>query len=191
MIADKTARQLASGVGGGRYHVARLLPRHFKILELTLAGHDPDVIAKIVECSRRSIGMIQMSPIFQAEISRRRKEAKESDVLGEDRKALLGKARSILEQATEQAAEVQRELLQEDNPSVRLQASNSILDRVFGKAGDTKGSSPMVNISADQVQLLVLAIKESSYVDTKLPAAHSAPAQDSLDGREADVHKGA
>lgn len=153
--------------------IQNLLPRHFKILELAAAGHDYRTIAKTLDMAPTSVSLVVNSPMAQAELARMRRESKESTVLGLDRSAIQGKARSILEQASEKAANVQEELLVNDDPSIRLRSSQAILDRVFGK-GDEAKFSVSVNITTEQLTLLHLALKESRNAAV-LPADPPAP----------------
>lgn len=143
------------------HHIRRLLPRHFKILELVLAGHQYEAIAKIVEMTTAGVKMVTQSPVFQAEVARRRRESTEETVLGLDRDATLGKARSILEDATEVAATKNVELMNCGNHGIELRAAHSILDRAFGKIGQGDGAGMVINISAEHVDLLNLALKET------------------------------
>lgn len=141
--------------------IRRLLPRHFKILDYTLAGLDTTAIAKTLNITAGSIRKIQTSPLFQAELTRRRTECKESEIISLDRQATLGKARSILEEATVAAAEKHIKLMDNIDPAIQMRAAAGILDRVFGKSNEG-GASVVVNISAQHVELLNLALKESN-----------------------------
>lgn len=140
--------------------IQTLLPRHFKIIDLASAGHDSRTIAQTLGMQPATISMILKSPLVQAEIARIRADNREASVLGMDRDAVLGKARSILEQACEKAAKKHEELLESPDASIQLRAASSILDRVYGKTGEQR-SSLVVNITGEQIQLLSLALKES------------------------------
>ena len=97
-----------------------------------------------------------------------------------DREAVIGKARSILEQAIEPAAYKMVELLETEDPALQYRASSNLLDRVFGKS-DEKQSSPVVSLSAENVQLLVLAMKESDDAQSSQQTTNgqaAGPAQD-------------
>jgi HEAT repeat protein len=167
------------------HNVQRLLQRHYKIIDLAAAGHDVKTIAETLGMKPHSIGLILKSPLVQHELAKVRKQSKESEVLGMDREALRGKTLSILEQASVKAAEVVQELLEDVNPTVRLRASDSILDRVFGNQKDGHGMSTVINITAENVQLLHQALKESEYAVQNVkrhvecePPANGAPAPD-------------
>jgi len=142
-------------------NIQRLLPRHFKIIELALAGHNNKTIAEVVGMSPSGVATVLNSPLVQSELARERERNRESEVMHLDREATLGKARSILEQATEKAAKVHEILLESPDPTIQLRAADKILDRVFGKDKDERRSA-VINISAEQVQLLTLALKESN-----------------------------
>lgn len=149
--------------------IQRLVPRHFRMLDLKMAGYTNKQIADVVNCSEGSVKIISRSPLFIAEINRRlstRNENKaEEEVL-----AYASKARIILEKSGENAATTQVDLLESDDDSVRLRASGSILDRVLGKtdAGSTAGTTINVQINETHAQLLVLALKESSNAQRQL-----------------------
>lgn len=164
----------------GFTNIQRLLPRHFKIIDLAAAGHDAKAIAETLQMSPASVGTVLRSPIVQSELARQRQRMQESEVLHLDREATLGKARSILELATEKAAKVHEQLLENPDPNVQLRAADKILDRVFGKDKEDRRAA-VINISADQVQLLTIALKESN--DERLATVHESPAASPAEGQ--------
>jgi hypothetical protein len=103
-----------------------------------------------------AISYILRSPLVQQELARRRTglEVAQKDSVVEE----SVRAKETLERAAVRAAETQVGLLNVNDPRVKLSASNSILDRVFG-GKEVKGTS--INISAESVQLLSLAIREA------------------------------
>ncbi len=161
--------------------VRRLLPRHFKILDMVVAGHTHKAVAETFNMHKDTISALCRSPLFQAELVRRRREDPISDMLELDRDAVLGKARSILEQAIEPAAEKMVELLEAEDPALQFRASSNLLDRVFGKS-DEKQASPVVSLSAENVQLLVLAMKESDDAQGIQQTANGSSASPAQDG---------
>ncbi len=168
--------------------VRRLLPRHFKILEMVYAGHTNKVIAETFNMHHDTISALTRSPLFQAELVRRRKEDPLSDMMGLDRDAVLGKARSILEQAVGPAAYKMVELLETEDPSLQQRASKDILDRVFGKA-DEKSHSPVISLSAEHVQLLVVAMKESDHGQNGKRSTNGEGSNNSETGEHSDVQE--
>jgi len=173
-----------------RHKVQRMLPRHFQILDMVMAGHSNEVIAKTIEVHRDTVGYITRSPLFQAELARRRKEDNTEEILGMDRDAIIGKARSILEQSVEAAAEKHVELLDTEDPALQMRAASQILDRVFGKA-EEKSVRPVVSLSAENVQLLIIAMKESPNAQDGKLSTNGQAAQNPQAGEHEDVLEGA
>ena len=170
-----------------RKRLQRLLPRHHSMIAMTLAGHDNTTIAKTLGCTSRSVEIISQSPLFQAEVARRRKESKEVETLGLDRNATLQKARMVLDGAAEKASQTLVQLLDSDDDAIRLRGADSLLDRVFGK-GPGGNSAPVINISAERVVLLNIALKESDNVHVIQPA-NSNPTP-GTEGQSGDVYQG-
>jgi hypothetical protein len=145
----------------------KLLPRHFAIIKMVLAGYDRKQICEATELSPWAVSAITRSPIFQAEIARRRRQD-DHVALEVEREAEVGKVRSmkdqarqILEDASPEAATALRELVGSQNDGVRMQSAKTVLDRVFADEGPSKGGVN-INISAEDANLLVVALKESN-----------------------------
>lgn len=172
-------------IGSIKHNITRLLPRHFKIVDLTLAGHEVSEIADAVGVNRSTIQKLQRSPLFQAELVRRRKEDKVVEIEKMSRSAILGRAKSVLTQATEKAAETQVSLLNSEDDSIKLRAASSLLDRAFGKTEDV---APIIHISTEQVQLLTIALKESSNATNPQQFPDSPDAHTPQNGRQ-NVHE--
>lgn len=160
--------------------IQRIIPRHFQIIDLAVAGHDNKAIALTTGTSISQVNLVLRSPIAQAEIARRRKESTEATTLGLDASAVRGKALSILEQASCAAATTLENELLAEKPADRLKAANSILDRAIGGGRDERRGS-IINITSEQIALINLSIKESNDVLFKQPA-HKAPAHSALVG---------
>lgn len=156
--------------------IQRMLPRHNKIMDLYLAGHDVKVIAETVGTSTAQVSMTINSPLFQHTATKRRAEMKMEEVGSLDRQAHMAKAQSILEQASEKAASTLEGLLESEDESIRFRGATAILDRALNSGKQNSGV--VVNITAEQVQLLNLAMKESQYVNPVQPA-HSSDASGS------------
>lgn len=142
--------------------IQRLLPHHFQILDMVVAGHEAKTIAQALDKSVGSVNSVIRSPLFQLELTKRRAANSEVTIGGLDRSAHMNKAMSLLEAAGEKAANTLTDLLEDKDPSIQLRSANSILDRVFHKTGDER--NVVVNITAENLQLLQVALKESSYV---------------------------
>lgn len=140
---------------GAPHQLQKLIPRHFKILDLYLEGMSQVDIAKEVGMHQANIGLVVRSPVFQNELALRRslREKDEKEL----RQTGLVQAKGVLEGAAFRAAETQVGLLESEDDRIKLASSNSILDRVFG---DEKGPVGVV-INTETVQLLSLAVQES------------------------------
>jgi len=144
-----------TAIQGAPHQLQKLIPRHFKILDLYLDGMPQVDIAKEVGMHQVNVGLVVRSPVFQNELAIRR-SLRERDEK-EFRQTGLVQAKGVLEGAAFHAAETQVGLLESKDERVKLASSNSILDRVFG---DEKGPVGVV-INAETVQLLSLAVQES------------------------------
>ncbi len=170
--------------------IKRILPRHFKILDLKVAGFKNTEIAKSLGMSPATVGAISRSPLFNAELQRRLKDRNE-DGAAEEQEAFESKARSILTQNAEKASMVQSDLLDSEDDSVRLRASNSILDRVLGRADAKDGPSVAnINITTEDANLIVLALQESENGSVENGSAHpSSRRQYPSENGQSDVHQ--
>lgn len=147
----------------GRHEIQRLLPRHFRIMELYLEGWSNNDIAHKMEMTPQAISQITNSPIFQNEVSRKRelREKAHNDGLSSS----VRKAREIIEGSAAEAAQTQCDLLTDPDPSVRQKSAVSILDRVFGKDKD-QGSGTVINIQQADFQVLQQALCESGITSS-------------------------
>jgi len=155
------------------------------MIELVLAGHDARAIAKAMNMNSHSIALICRSPVFQTELCRRRKESSDASIAALDRGSILGKARSVLEQAATKAAAKHVELLEAENEGLQLKAADKILERVFGKSGDE--SKTIIHVDADQVNLLNLALKESYNVSDNEQTANGKDANTPQNGQDEEL----
>lgn len=163
--------------GGCNYQVKKLLPRHYRILELRLAGLSNKAIAESVDCTPQTVGIVSRSPLFRAEYQRRLASQTQNRVV-EEADAFASLARSTLEQNAERAAQTQVDLLESEDDSVRLRSSGSILDRVLGKPEGTQasdGPSIKVEIQTKDAQLLILALRESKEIPHAQGHAEESP----------------
>lgn len=144
------------------HEIERLLPRHFVIMDLVLAGLGPTDIARELSMSPVGVGLIVNAPIFQSELARRRSQANVGlqESAQQEMRAAVSRAKSILEGAANQAASVQTELLECGDPSIRLRASDSILDRVLGKSAEVH--RPTIVIDKAVIANLQLALVEAA-----------------------------
>lgn len=181
----------------GTYQIQRMLPRHFKMMELTLAGMTQVAIAEMLGCTRQSVGIVQRSPIFRKELQTRQKDMN-TEAVKDVVVKFAEQAQKTLENNADRAAMTQVDLLDAEDDSVRLRASSSILDRALGKPeGQQSSSGPSikVEIHANVAQLLMTALTESKEINsdaqhqiTSEPAADGPSADDSENG-QGNVHQ--
>ena len=146
----------------GPTSIQRMLPRHFKMMEMKLAGFSHSEIAKTLECSDQNVWVVTNSPLFIAEYNRQMKLQQEDNGLVQTKEAFISKARSILESSSELAANTQVELMASEDDSIRLRASGSILDRALGKE-DGKGIGPSLHVVINNADAVLISntFKES------------------------------
>ena len=144
--------------------IQRILPRHFKMMDLKLAGMSNAAIARTLGCTAENVYIVSRSPLFIGEFNRKMKE-QNSTAVKDHVESFESNARRVLEDAGEQAAEKQVELLDSEDESLQLRASTSILDRVLGKSDiqSAQAANPTVVINAEHASLLILALKESNH----------------------------
>jgi len=140
----------------------RLLPRHYEILDLYLEGMAIKDIAKQVGMAPGSVSLITRNPSFIKEVERRREQRnKELDQLRADK---ITRAKDILLDHAELAAQRHVELLDSKDERVRQSSANSILDRVgLPKITESinKGAPQVVVLDTAQLNLLSIALEES------------------------------
>lgn len=147
--------------------IARLVPRHYSILELALLGYGPKEIALSFDppMTPQGVGQIMAAPIFQNELSRRRasqeKNSDEAHAVG------VGEAKSRLAELALAAVNVHGELMEGPNEaSVRQRSADSILNKVFPRGtADISDSNPLSGLTVITIEnftLLREALKESN-----------------------------
>lgn len=152
------------------HELKKLLPRHFRIMELLLDGLSFKDTAETVGMSPAAIQMIARSPLFQEELARRRRDTQQS--LDQTRSQAQIDAQAVLNDNARRAAETHAELLDDDDPSIRQRSAESILDRVFGK-GESKPSA-VVQVNAETFQLLKIALDEEDKIIDLEPSTEKA-----------------
>lgn len=136
--------------------IEKMLPRHFAIMDLTLAGMSGVDIAETLGVTRQTIYNVQNSPIFQDELERRRgKVEKETNSALANTPA---RAKAVLDENATRAAERLANLVDSMDDSVALRASSTILDKVLGK--DEDRIRP-ITINVEQMAILQSALEES------------------------------
>lgn len=140
----------------------RLLPRHFQIIDLSLAGYGPKEIAQAMDMTPQAISLITNSPLFQDEISRRRESIEKET--NSNLASIPMMAKKALEASSLQAANTLVYHLNSPDPKAAISSANSILDRVFGKKDD-QSSQQVVILEAGALQVLQVTMKELENYD--------------------------
>ena len=110
-----------------RYQLKRLLPRHYRVLELVLLGKRRKEIAAAVGMTPRNVTNVTGSRVFQEALQERRREQNLlcDGAIAEE----AARLQRLIVQAGLQAAATEVELLKSPDPRVRLRAASEILDR--------------------------------------------------------------
>lgn len=134
----------------------KLLPRHYAILELCLAGMDKKAIAEKLEITPQTVYNVTNSPLFQDELARRKKsvEAKQDSLLA----STPARAKAVLDQNAVRAAERLSQLVQSADEGIAHRSSVAILDKVLGS--DQSKIRP-ITINVEQLENLQVALLES------------------------------
>lgn len=173
----------------GPHEIQRMLPRHFKILEMKIAGYSNVDIAKTLEIHENTVSAVSRSPLFVSEFNRQMQK-QHDNALADDRAAFVSRAKSILDSASERAAEVQVELLDSEDDSVRLRSSGTILDRALGRDDGLKGGTTVnVQINTQDAQLITTAFKESQNGSKIINESTDGPSTCPSKNGRSDVHQ--
>ena len=140
------------------HELQRMLPRHYAIVNLALAGMSRKGIAEKIGLTPEAVGIILRAPIVQGELSRRRERINRQI----DDNIAMGviEAKRLIDEASVKAAEKQVELLDAESPRIRHSGAKDILDRTIGKRFESD-SSPTLVIDAERLNLLQIALNES------------------------------
>ena len=147
-------------------NIQRMLPRHFRMLDLTLAGLGRKDIAETLGVSVQTVSNVQSSPLFQDELERRKLVVDKNVDEGLANTPIRAKA--ILDERSVAAAERLGTLIESNDEAVAHRASCSVLNHVLG--GEQSKIRPVV-INAEQFQLLQLSLEESKQIREELNVA--------------------
>lgn len=143
----------------------RMLPRHFRILDLYLTGEmNIKDIAEAVGMTPQGVGLIVKNPIFQKEAGRRRSslERKTEDKIAG---STVESARKVIENAALDAARTHVKLLVSNDDKVKQRSASEILDRAGLK--ERAEEQPEVHVNVEHFTVLHEALKESNEMKEK------------------------
>jgi len=154
---------------GRKQQIHRMLPRHFKMADLHVAGLNNKAIAEVLGCTSASVGIVLRSPIVKKEIQERLAVSRENPngTIHQEIEAADNRARSLILENAPKAAATLVELLDCDDASVQLRASGSILDRAIGKpeSEHAAGEATLrIEIDSKDATLIMIALKESKEI---------------------------
>ncbi len=144
------------------HQLHRLHPRHYRILDLVLAGMRCKDIAATVGVTPRTVSNVLGSAVFKAELARRRERIeREKDQATVDQIEQVARAMAI---AAIDAAQTHIDVVRDDTENVRVRqtSATAILDRVgIGKGGLQGQGTEAVKVSDDHVELLIESIRQA------------------------------
>jgi DNA-directed RNA polymerase len=135
--------------------IQRMLPRHFKIMELCASGYTPKDIAQATGVTKQTVGNITNSPLFQDELARFKDSQRDVDTEKEMRAE--SDALEILRQNSTRAALRTVELMESDNEKIALSSASEILDRVT-KSGTARAQ---IILDSEAINTLFTALRET------------------------------
>ena len=138
----------------------RLLPRHYAMMDLALAGISYKDIAAKLGMTKVGVGRVINSNLFQEAMSRRREKL--SAQIDDQLVSTIEEAKVRLEAAALEAAEKQVMLLDSDDDRVQQSAISSILDRVgIGKQELSGAGASVTVLNVVTLNNLQVALEES------------------------------
>ncbi len=154
---------------GRKQQIQRMLPRHFKMVDLHVSGLTNRGVAEILGCTATSVSIVLRSPIVKKEIQRRLGESRNNPngTIHQEIEAADDRARSIIVDAAPSAAATMVSLMDSDDASVQLRASSSILDRAIGKPESEHAAGEAVlkiEIAPQDATLIMIALRESKEI---------------------------
>ena len=142
------------------HQLERIMSRHKRMMGLHLKGMTNTDIAKETGQHINCVSQVLNSPIVQDEVARLR--GLQDKALAEQDAVVTTQARSRLETLSVSAATTLGDLLEDEDPHVKLKSANSILDKALGKSDVPQGAN--IHINAEHLNLLNLAATEAASI---------------------------
>lgn len=143
-----------------KHQLKQLSPKHYRMLEMTLQGMGRAEIAREMDVTPQCVSLVVNSPVFQQQLSRRRERRERAEDQGSGIAA--ARAREVLDNAAEQAAEKHVALLGSEDDAIAQRSASEILDRtgVTRQAQRKDNEHAGVLIDAQQLNVILLALEE-------------------------------
>ena len=146
----------------GNNPLQSLNPRHYKILDLYLAGLKKVEIAERLDMTAKQVGIITNSPNFQHELALRM--ARINELSDAKLASQIDEVTSTLKRATLEAAEKIIGKMDSIEEGISFKAACEVLDRGgFPKASRLESNQPLapqIILTAEQVGCLAEALKD-------------------------------
>lgn len=147
------------GPDNGRWEMKKLNARHQRMIELTLLGKSKGQIAEELDTTPQSVYMASMSPLFQAELVRRREQQNRVSDAGTAQQRAT--ATQVLSEAAVGAATELVTIARTGSEKARLTAVRDILDRTgYGRSSESLLGGATV-LKGERLELLIIALRES------------------------------
>jgi hypothetical protein len=147
--------------------IQRLLPRHYGLLRLCLAGtYSNSQMASMLGYTPEGLRNVTDSPLFQDELARRRKDLERTEAVAV--RDGLTHARDLLNQTSVAAVEKMEEIMATaGDQKIQLDAADKILKYAIGK-GDQKQEvqRQIVVLSEDKLIALRAVMEECGFTST-------------------------
>jgi hypothetical protein len=147
------------------WDIAKMLPRHYQILDLFIQGKSNAEIAEVIGISKHRVSRICNAPAFQDQLSRRRRSLEEKM----DQSIAVGVLSSTidvhkqLKKLSERAVSKLGTLLESEDENVQFRSAADILDRSgFAKVSrlESESKASVVVLDAALIQMLKNTLDE-------------------------------
>jgi hypothetical protein len=146
------------------YDLKTLRSTHLAMIEMAVQGASPQQIADATGYNVVTVRQMIRAPLFQNELAKRR--VTQRQITDKHTAQVLTRAKSVLVDSAEKAAQVQVGLLASNDERVQQTAVSQILDRVFGK-GQDRGTTVNVTLGAGALLTLQTALAEDTEQSAK------------------------
>lgn len=156
------------------YENKRLLPVHYRMIELVLEGYGAAEIAQAMGYSPQGVSSVMACAIFQDELSLQR--ARRQSVHLQAVASTVVEARDKLHGLAVKAVDRLQQTLNSTNENIALRSVTTILDRIDGLNIPEKEKTQPQIVSQDRLVLIIETMRErglnpSKYIDGTISSA--------------------